>query len=284
MDAIVARKMLRTLEPYHAWVYFSPEPRERYESLGVTDGRMGYFGSRSAPMGAVSADVVIATFYNFHPDLVRRVVPAVWGITTPEKLLAARLEGADALLRRILGVAISSDEMREAADLARRAAESCRPEGRPLFAGHASLDWPDEPHLVLWHAQTLLREYRGDGHIALLASAGLDGCEVLVTHGAAGEVEPEVLQRSRSWSDGEWRAAVERLAARGWVNDDGSFTDEGRARRAEIEHRTDELAMAPWEALGEETCAKLRALVRPWSKAIVESGGGLDSVFDDNQS
>lgn len=284
MDAIVARKMLRTLEPYHAWVYFSPEPRERYESLGVTDGRMGYFGSRSAPMGAVPADVVIATFYNFHPDLVRRVVPAVWGITTPEKLLAARLEGADALLRRILGVAISSDEMREAADLARRAAESCRPEGRPLFAGHASLDWPDEPHLVLWHAQTLLREYRGDGHIALLASAGLDGCEVLVTHGAAGEVEPEVLQRSRSWSDGEWRAAVERLAARGWVNDDGSFTDEGRARRAEIEHRTDELAMAPWEALGEETCAKLRALVRPWSKAIVESGGGLDSVFDDNQS
>ena len=104
---------------------------------------------------------------------------------------------------------------------------------------------------------------------------------MLVTHGAAGEVEPDVLQRSRSWSDDEWRSAVERLVARGWLNDDGSFTDEGRTRRAEIEHRTDELAMAPWEALGEEACTKLRALVRPWSKAIVESGGGLASVFDE---
>jgi hypothetical protein len=284
VETIVARKMLRTLEPYHAWIYFAPEGRTAYAALGVTDGRMGYFGSRSAPMGAVSADVVIATFFNFHPDLIRRAIPEVWAITTPEKLVAARLEAADAMLRRILGDAIASDEMREAADLAHRAAEACLPEGRPLYAGHAGLAWPEEPHTVLWHAQTLLREYRGDGHIVALTAAGLDGCEALVTHGAAGEVAPEVLQRSRSRSDEEWRSALDRLRSRGWVDGDGAFTDEGRTQREKIENLTDQLAMAPWQAIGEESCTRLRALVRPWSRAIVESGGGLASVFDDDPS
>ncbi len=282
MDSVVARKMLRTLEPYHGWIYFSPESRERYAALGITDGRMGYFASRSAPMGAVPAEVVIATFFNFNPELVRRAIPEAWNITSPDKLVAARLDGADAMLCRILGDAVGSDEMREAAELARRATEACRPEGRPLYAGHASLEWPEASHLVLWHAQTLLREYRGDGHIAALVAECLDACEVLVTHAAAGEVPRDALQRSRSWSDDDWQAAVDRLALRGWVNTDGSFTDEGRARREEIEVRTDELAMAPWNAIGEESCTKLRALVRPWSKAIVSSGGGLDSVFDSN--
>ncbi|HYZ92884.1 MAG TPA: hypothetical protein VFA34_10900 [Actinomycetota bacterium] len=281
MDPIVARKMLRTLEPYHAWVYFAPEPRERYAALGITDGRMGYFASRSAPMGAVPAEVVIATFYNFNPELIRRSIPAAWSIASPDKLVAARLEGADAMLRRTVGDAIASPEMAEAAELARRAAGACTPEGRPLYAGHAGLDWPDEPHLVLWHAQSLLREFRGDGHIAVLTAAGLSGCEALVTHGAAGEVAPETLQRSRAWSDDDWNAAVVSLRERGWVNAEGSFTDHGRTQRDVIEDRTDELAMAPWEEIGEDACTKLRALVRPWSKAIVESGGGLASVFDD---
>jgi hypothetical protein len=281
VESIVARKMLRTLEPYHGWIYFVAEARDAYAALGVTDGRMGYFGSRSAPMGAVPAEVVIATFFNFHPDLIRRHVPKVWTITSPDKLLAARLDAADAMLCRILGDAVTSGEMRDASELACRAAEACRPEGRPLYAGHASLDWPDEPHLVLWHAQTLLREYRGDGHIAALTSAGLDGCEALVTHGAAGDVQPSVLQSSRAWSDEEWQAAVERLRSRGWVEADGSFTDEGRKRRDEIEWVTDELAMAPWETIGEESCHRLRALVRPWSRAIVDSGG-VEPVFTSN--
>lgn len=281
MDPIVARKMLRTMEPYHGWVYFAPEPRERYAELGVTDGRMGYFGSRSAAMGAVTPDVVIATFFNFHPDLIRRRIPKVWQITSPEALLDARLRGADAMLRRIIGDATASDEMSEAAGLARRAAEACNPEGRVLFAGHAGLHWPSEPHLVLWHAQTLLREYRGDGHIVALTAADLDGCEALVTHGAAGDVSPDVLQRSRAWSDDEWQAAIDRLHGRGLVQPDGQFTNAGRTLRDEIEHRTDVLAMKPWEAIGEDACTRLRELVRPWSRAIVASGG-VESVFAAN--
>src|SRR3989442_9449277 len=131
MDSVVARKMLRTMEPYHGWIYFVREAHDAYAALGVTDRRMGYFGSRSAAMGPVPAEVVIATFFNFYPDLIRRHVPKVWEITSPEALLRARLQAADAMLRRILGEAVAAPEMSVAAELARRAAESCTQEGRP---------------------------------------------------------------------------------------------------------------------------------------------------------
>jgi hypothetical protein len=175
VDPVVARKTWRTLEPYHGVVYFAPEPHEEFKKLGISDRMMGYFGSRAAPMGAVPAEVVIATFFNFHPKLVSDRVPAVWDIASPQALLDARLRGADAMLRRVLSDAVDSDELIEAAALARRAAESCKPEGRPLYAGHASVPWPDEPHLVLWHAISCLREFRGDGHIAAMTVEGLDG-------------------------------------------------------------------------------------------------------------
>lgn len=273
MDPVVARKMLRTLEPYHGFIYFAPEPRDAYAALGVTDRMMGYFGSRAAPMGAVSGDVVVATFFNFYPAMVKERVPAVWLIASPKELLDARLAAADTMLRRVLGDAVDSTEMTEAAALARKGAEACTPEGRPLYAGHATLEWPEQPHLVLWHAQTLLREFRGDGHIAAMVVEDIDGCEALVTHAAQGEIPASALQGSRQWPDDEWNSSVERLRSRGWIAKDGlGFTDLGRERREWIETRTDELAMRPWEVLGDEDCAKLRALVRPWSKAIVSSG------------
>ncbi len=273
MEPVIARKMWRTLEVYHGAIYFVPEARDAYAELGVTDRMMGYFGSRAAPMGPVPAEVVIATFFNFHPSLVRERVPAVWEIASPADLLDARLHAADLYLRRILGEEIeSSAEIEEAAGLARRAAEACRPEGRALFAGHASLPWPLQPHLVLWHAITLLREYRGDGHIAAMVAMGLDSCEALVTHAAAGDVGADVLRSSRRWPDDEWRAACERLRSKGWIDDADRFTDAGVERRQWIEDRTDELALAPWTAIGEEACSRLRELVRPWSKSIVSSG------------
>jgi hypothetical protein len=186
--------------------------------------------------------------------------------------LEARLGAVDLSLREVLGDAtVSSPEIVEAAAIARRAAEACGSPGRPLFAGHASLPWPDEPHLALWHAITLLREYRGDGHIAALVGEGLDGCEALVTHGAAGDVPPAVLQSTRGWSDEQWEAARARLEARGWMKGDEA-TAAGTDARQRIERLTDEGAMAPWDAIGQDDADTLRGLVRPYSKAISESG------------
>jgi len=272
MEATISRKMLRTLEPYHGMIYFVPEAQDAYEQLGLTGRRMGYFASRAAAMGPVPAEVVIATFFNFHPGLVRRVIPAAWERATPEAIVSARTRAADAALRRMLGDAVASSEMREAAELARDAAAACHPEGRPLSAAHAALPWPDEPHLVLWHAQTVLREFRGDGHVAALLAEDITGPEALVVHGATGEVAPELLRASRAWPEDEWDAAVERVRVRGWLAADGSLTDAGRASRNWVEQRTDELALVCWRRIGERNCERLRALVRPFSRVIVEQG------------
>jgi hypothetical protein len=272
--ALIAHKTWRTVEPLHGMIYFVPEAAEAYARLGVT-GSAGYFASRAAPMGAVGADVVIATFFNFNPELVRSAIPDAWDRAAPADLIAARFAAVDAACRRILGNAIvESPDMTRAAALARTAAEQAarHVEGRPLAAGHADLDWPSEPHLQLWHAQSILREFRGDGHIALLVIHGLSGLEALVTHAAAGDVPAPVLLATRAWSEEAWQHAVEDLRRRGWLEpgDELRFTPTGAQRRKEIEHGTDALSSLPYEALGEEGCTELRSLVRPWSKVFAE--------------
>ncbi|MEA3075273.1 MAG: hypothetical protein QOF60_181 [Actinomycetota bacterium] len=275
MDPLVARKTWRTLEPLHGLIYFAPEASDAYVALGLQPGQGGYFASRAAAMGAVPAEVVIATFFNFYPPFVRRTIPSAWSIASPAAILSARLSAAGSSLRRALGDLASTVEVEEAAVLARRAAEAaCQwPEGRPLFAAHAALPWPeDDPLLVLWHAQTLLREFRGDGHIAAMTVEGVTGVEALIIHGATGDVPSSTLQSSRSWPDDEWAAGVEGLRARGWLDVDGGLTSAGREHRQWVEDRTDALAVAAYEAIGEDGCDRLRMLCRPLSKTIVSGG------------
>jgi hypothetical protein len=273
-DALLAHKTWRTLEPLHGMIYFVPEAAEAYARLGIT-GRTGYFASRAAPMGAVTADVVIATFFNFNPELVRAAIPEAWELATPEDVVEARFAAVDAAFRRILGdEVVGSREMARAAELAQIAADEATQhvEGRPLAAAHAELVWPTEPHLRLWHAQSILREFRGDGHIALLVVHGLSGLEALVTHAAAGDVPARALLATRAWPDDAWQAAVDGLRGRGWLEqgDELRFTASGAQHRKEIEDGTDALAAAPYATLGEERCAELRALARPWSKVFTE--------------
>jgi hypothetical protein len=272
MDPVISRQMYRTLEPFHAMIYFVPEARSAYERLGLQGRPMGYFASRGAPLGAVSAEVMTAIFYNFHPALVQSVIPQAWERVQPAQISAARLEAVDAALRRLLGASLDAPAVAEAAHLAREATTACPPEGRPLFAATATLPWPDAPHLALWHAVTLLREFRFGGHCAALMSEGISACEALVTHAATGEVPARALQASRAWPDTEWEAACKRLRERGWLAPDNALTEAGKAHRAAVELRTDELALPPWEHLGEDACKRLRELVRPFSKAITEAG------------
>ena len=275
MDALTARKTWRSMEAVHGMIYFTPDAPPAYAAVGITKPRPGYFISRVAPMGAVPADVVIATFYNFHPGLVRRAMENAWTLTSPTAMLTARLNAVDTSLRRAFGdEVLESVELAEAAGLTQRAAMvACeRPEGRPLFAAHASLPWPEEPHLALWHGQSLLREYRGDGHIAALTLEGLSGLEALITHAASGDVPAPVLQASRAWSDDEWAAGVEALAARGIVEPDGSFTEAGRAQRQAIEDATDRAAMAPYVALGDDHALTLRGTGRKLTQLVIEAG------------
>lgn len=276
MDPTIARRTWRTLEPVHGMIYFASESAASYDAIGLRGNRMGYFASRSAAMGAVPAEVVIATFFNFWPDLVRASIPAAWKLATPARVVEARFAAADVALRRALGDAIASTDVVEAAGLARRAAEAAceEPEGRALFAGHAGLPWPDAPHLVLWHAQTLLREYRGDGHIAALVGEGFSALDALVTHAATDEVPEEVLRATRAWPEDEWAAGVEAVRERGLLEPgpELAFSEAGRRVRDAIEARTDALAARAYAPLGEDGCARLRALGRPVSRAVIDAG------------
>jgi hypothetical protein len=269
-----ARQTWRTLEPVHAMVYFAPEPQEEYAALGLDSSAnraVGYFPARAAAMGAVTWPVVQATFFNFSALAVQFGMVGVWDITTPEQLVAARLRGADRALRRIGGDLIN--DLDEAVTLARTAAEGCTPYGRPVYAAQAGLAWPTEPHLQLWHAISLLREFRGDGHIAVLVAAGLTGLESAVLHVAMADTWNRAgLQATRAYSDEEWDGAVASLSERGWLDAAGAFTEEGKARREAIEAKTDELALPPWERIGEDGCARLRELVRPLAQAVSDAG------------
>jgi hypothetical protein len=234
-DLPLARRAHRVLEPIHTLIYFVPEAAERYAALGITGGMRGYMASRSAPFGMAPAELVIATFYNFSERQVRKAIPSVWDTTTPEQVLAARLDAADAALTRLLGDDVRSDAVAEAAALARDAAEVADIVGRPLFAAHASLPWPDPPHLQLWHAATLLREHRGDGHIAALVLAGLSGAEAAATYVATGASMPEELLRAtRGYGEDEWQQVKDTLRTRDILGADGTLTATGQRLRDDI--------------------------------------------------
>ncbi|WP_052499123.1 SCO6745 family protein [Streptomyces vietnamensis] len=267
--------MWHLLEPLHSVLYYAPEAFDEAAALGyeTADRWPSYFAWRAAALGPVGPVRVASAFYGFSPEKVARHVPAAWEVATPADVLAARLRAVDRIYRRLLGdETLGSPELAEAADLARRAAGSAGLEGRPLAAAHAELPWPEAPHLVLWQAATILREHRGDGHIAALIAAGLDPAESLVSFAAVGAA-PEPVFESRGWSEDAWAAARERLTARGLLATDGAATAEGHALRAEVERRTDELAAGPWTALGPEATTRLADLLGgPWLTII---GSGL---------
>ncbi|WP_405149663.1 hypothetical protein OG589_15280 [Sphaerisporangium sp. NBC_01403] len=268
-----ARRVWHHLEPVHAALYFAPEAFKEAAALGydVESRWPSYFAWRAAPLGAAGADLVTATFYSFSPRVIAEHVPAVWSVAAPEEVLAARLRAVDAVFRAILGDRLADDGLREAAGLARTAAEAVTVAGRPLAAANRDLFWAGEPHLVLWQAATVLREHRGDGHIAALLAAGLDPCEALVSFAAIGAA-PVANFAGRGWTAEEWAAANDRLAARGWVNSEGLATEEGRRGRDAVERLTDELAAAPWRALGARAADRLAELVVPVFAAVLESG------------
>ncbi|MEU9200059.1 hypothetical protein [Streptomyces sp. NPDC048332] len=267
------RQMWHLLEPLHAVLYYAPEAFEEAAALGYDVGERwpGYFAWRAAPLGAAGAGRVAETFYSFSPAMVDAYVPAVWSVASPEAVLAARGRAVDRAYRTILGEAVTAPDTAEAAALLSRVAGAADTAGRPLAAANAALPRPDAPHLALWHAATVLREHRGDGHLAALADAGLDPVEALVSFAAIGAARPEVFA-SRGWSAEEWAGARERLVKRGLLADDGTATEAGGALRAEVERRTDEAAAGPWRVLRDEERERLVELLGPLWVAAIGSG------------
>jgi hypothetical protein len=265
--ARAARTMWTLFEPVHAVTYFAPEGRSAFEQAGLRGFWRGYFAGRGAPLGAVGAAVVTASFFNFAPAFVARAIPGVWDLVTPDKALQIRLDGAVSALRNLL--AGRESEVAAAAGLLGRAAGEADCAGRVLAAGNAALLSTDgrDPLLArLWQAATFLREHRGDGHFAALAAADIDGCEAVVLRCGL-DLRKEDLQPVRGWTDGQWDAAHARLADRGWLGPDGTITDAGRDAHAAVERATDLAASRPWARVGPQFTADAIKVLTPLAQA-----------------
>ncbi len=266
---VLARRFFDRFEPVHAVTYFAPEARAALDGLGLRGFWMGYFAARSAPFGVVPAEVVTATFYNFAAHRVAKALPAAWEIVSPADALRAREQSAVEALRRY-GVG-TDDDVETAAELAAKAARGAPLDGRSLFAANLALDWPDEPVAKLWHATTLLREQRGDGHVAVLASLGISGRESNVLHAAAGKVPKEFILRSRDYDDEQWGLYRDRLVARGLLDENDELTAAGRELKQRIEDTTDQIALGGLDALDDSEVEKLFRSLTPITRKVVSA-------------
>lgn len=261
------RRFLVVLEPISAMCFFSPEVLEENAKVGL-DAWASYFCSRAAPMGAVSGDVVAATFYNFSPEIVRPNIR--WDLASPEQVRASQLRGVARTLARVFEEG-GYPSMGRALELLREAVAACPPAGRPIAAAYAAQPWPQEEPLAVWHGSMVLREYRGDGHVAVLVQHGVGPVEAIVLHAAYVGGKIDFLKVTRQWPDDALQAATAHLVERGFISPDGGLTDAGGKFRLMLEHDTDRIAQAPFDALGEDRCEELLALLQPIAIRLLEA-------------
>ena len=142
--------------------------------------------------------------------------------------------------------------------------------GRALFSANRELGRPCDPVEALWQSCTSLREHRGDGHVAMLTSRGLDGCEALALFAASEGIDREVLRLNRGWSEDDWASASDRLRGRGLLGDRG-ITPAGRELRRTIEEGTDRLAARPYRVLDPEEARLLTGQLASATEVLLAS-------------
>ena len=275
----LARAAYTTLEPFHVTAYFNPELGSAYEDTGL-DGHAWYVGARAAPMGPCAPSVVAAAFYNFNPVLIEQAWPAAVAVGL-DAVSDRRWALLDSVLGAALGSLASEPDLATIAERLRRIGDAASFAGRPLAAAWHSTERPDVPHLALWHSITVLREWRGDGHLAALIDAELDPAEAAVFHEAVRPTpQPgrralgkRITQLTRQWSETEWDSAAERLAVRGLLTTSAegeTLTEAGTALDRHIEERTDAMASAVWKTVPD--AEQLITSARPHVKAVIDAG------------
>jgi hypothetical protein len=270
---LLARRMFELVEPIGAIPYTADEPNEEMFALGFSNYWDTYFAGRAAPLGLVPAEVVDALFYNFAPGEVARHIPKVWQTTTPEAALAARQRGCVSALRRILGEHVARPSFTRTADLLLQAATSAPWEGRPMYAALRALPSPDEPVARLFYAASLLREHRGDGHVAALMVEGIAGLEAHVLLALEMGMTAERLGRIHHLPAPQLAALLEGMRDRGLIGDDGWLSEQGRAMKRRVEERTDDLAAAPYLALQPDELDELVAALEELAPLLLAAQG-----------
>ncbi len=249
------------------------EPTPPVLALGPLTMWDAYFAGRAAPLGrSTPAAVVHALFYNFADGEVARHIPRVWDLVTPEAAIAAREQGSVATLRRILGALADTTGVARAAELLIKAGTSAPMEGRALYAAVRTLPLPTGPLARLWHGANLLREHRGDGHVAALLTLGVGGTEAHVLHALSEGMPAEKFGRVSHLPHAQLAAVVDGMRARGLVHADGWLTAAGRQTKERVEALTDELAAPAYEILEPGELDQLVDDLEPLATVLVAAG------------
>jgi hypothetical protein len=265
----MARRMFELVEPIGVIPYAADEPNNAMFALGFTNYWDTYFAGRAAPLGLVPAEVVDALFYNFAPGEVARHIPKVWRTTTPEAAIAARQMGCANALRRILADHVDTRGFTRAADLLTKAATSASYEGRPMYAALRAIPIPDDAVTRLFHAASLLREHRGDGHIAALMIEGIGGLEAHVLLALDMDMPAEKFGRIHHLPAAQIAAVIDGMRDRSLIDDHGWLSEAGRAVKQRVEGLTDDLAAKPYEALEPGELDELTAALEPLATRLL---------------
>ena len=265
----IARRMFDLVEPIGVIPYSADEANEAMFALGFTNYWDTYFAGRAAPLGLATAEVVDALFYNFAPGEVARHIPKVWDTTTPEAAIAARQAGCVKALQRILGDHLDAPAFARAAELLTKAATSAPFEGRPMYAALRGLPIPDDVVARLFHAASLLREHRGDGHIAALMVEGVGGLEAHVLLALDLGLPAERFGRIHHLPAAHLAAVIQGMRERGLIGEDGWLSEQGRAVKQRVEALTDDLAAKPYECLDPGELDELMATLGPLAALLL---------------
>ncbi|MHB8512853.1 MAG: SCO6745 family protein [Actinomycetota bacterium] len=267
--APLARRFLGALEPIATMPWFSAETFDELKPLGY-EGWGVYFCSRAAPLGAIDPELAIALFYNWNPAMIRRELK--WS-SSPEDARAAYERAVRKAFDRVVAPAVDLDsvEINRAALLLQEATSGCELEGRPIFASYSRLQWPTDPAISLWHGATLLREYRGDTHNAILVSHGLSPIEALLLNANWVSAKLELYLGSREWTLQDAQPFMDALREKGFLDAEAKITEGGLKFREMVEVDTDRRSIAPIETLGPSKAEEVLSLIEPVSKAILEA-------------
>ncbi len=261
-----ARALRDAIEPIATICFWSKPAYDEYAAKGL-DFLIGYVWGRGSVLGEPEGTVAAAAFGVFEPGLVADLFNAGRGTCSLAEIRAAKESGAVAALREVLG---TPDGLDDAVTALRRGVAAANPGGRAMHAGLTALPWPDDQLGRLWHACTILREHRGDGHLAACVAAGLTGLESNILTELRVGWDPLAYTATRGWSPEAMQAAMQALTDRG-LTAGGALTYEGSRLRDGIEQTTDRLVQPVVDAIGEELPGLVKNL-DDWSERIINHG------------
>ncbi|UVI34976.1 SCO6745 family protein [Brevibacterium spongiae] len=289
------RAVSARINSFHSSIYFSQTVGAVYAKQGLEPGVEGNMAARSAPLGRVNPGVVSAAYYNYSPNFIAEMLPRLWDTVTPEQMVQARFDAVSAFMAELFG---DRDDIALLTEAATQVSEALAPvlaamdfAGRTLSAATADVIGAHEPSTAfeaLWDVATVAREFRGDGHVASLVTAGVPGIDALMLDVATGAgFRPRAAQKTRGYTDEEWQSAQAKLAEAGLITvetDDRGFdlpviTEAGRELKEQVEQLTDGTVTAAWSVLDDDQIEALLSPSRTIIKVIAQSGAFPANIF-----